>query len=73
MKPISALEGINGTELAKRLGVSKQAVSHWRKGRYRVPAERCLAIEEATEGKVTRYALRPDVFGSAPEAKTPAA
>lgn len=29
----------------------------------RVPAERCRQIEEVTGGAVTRYELRPDVFG----------
>lgn len=31
-----------------------------------VPAEHCQAIEAATRGQVTRYELRPDVFGPAP-------
>ncbi|PWN56337.1 transcriptional regulator [Abyssibacter profundi] len=53
--------------LADKLGVVPMTVSQWRK-RGRVPAERCRAVEEATEGEVTRYALRPDVFGDAPEA-----
>lgn len=30
------------------------------------PAEHCRAIEEATGGAVTRYDLRPDVFGENP-------
>lgn len=30
------------------------------------PAEHCRAIEYATGGKVTRYNLRPDVFGDSP-------
>jgi DNA-binding transcriptional regulator YdaS (Cro superfamily) len=68
MKTLPALESINGTELARALGVSKQAVSHWRTGRYRVPAEYCRAIEKHTEGKVTVYDLRPDVFGDHPGA-----
>lgn len=32
----------------------------------RVPAERCLPIERITNGAVTRYELRPDVFGESP-------
>ncbi len=39
----------------------------------RVPAERVLAIEAATHGKVTRYDLRPDVFGPAPDEQDRAA
>ena len=46
------------------------AVAKWRK---RVPAERVLALEKLTvdpttgEPRVSRYDLRPDVFGDAPE------
>jgi len=63
----TALENVNGTQLARALGVSKQAVSHWKRGRYRVPAEHCLAIEAFTGGRVTRFELRPDVFGQREE------
>jgi DNA-binding transcriptional regulator YdaS (Cro superfamily) len=28
------------------------------------PAEHCRAIEEITNGEITRYNLRPDVFGT---------
>jgi len=49
--------------LARLLGIRSPSISEWRR-RGRVPAERCAAIEAATEGKVTRYDLRPDVFGS---------
>lgn len=31
------------------------------------PAEYCRAIEAATGGKITRYDLRPDVFGESPQ------
>lgn len=31
------------------------------------PAEHCRAIEEATGGQITRYDLRPDVFGEKSE------
>ena len=31
------------------------------------PADICPKIEEATQGEVTRYDLRPDVFGPAPQ------
>jgi DNA-binding transcriptional regulator YdaS (Cro superfamily) len=46
--------------------ITCQAVSQW----VQVPAERCVAIEAATGGKVTRYELRPDIFGGAPDAAT---
>lgn len=61
-----AIEAVGGaSELGRRLGVPwPSAVTNWvARG---VPAERCLAIECATDGAVTRYELRPDVFGPAP-------
>lgn len=39
-------------------------VSQWATGRRPVAAHHCLAIEQATQGVVTRYQLRPDVFGT---------
>jgi len=45
--------------LANRLGVSEQSVSNWKN---KVPAERCLDIQRATDSEVTCYELRPDVF-----------
>ena len=68
MTPIElAIESV-GTqvELAAAISVTPQAVSGWVNGKRPVPAERCIAIEEATGGNVTRYDLRPDVFGEAP-------
>jgi len=50
---------------AERIGVRCASVSGWRKRR-KVPSSRCLQIEEATGGQVTRYQLRPDVFGPGP-------
>lgn len=52
-------------QAAKKLSVVQSAVSNWI-ARGRVPAERCISIEEATNGVVTRYELRPDIFGPAP-------
>lgn len=51
-------------ELARRLNVTDMAISQWKKRG--VPPERCIPIEDATDRAVTRYELRPDVFGSAP-------
>lgn len=51
--------------LARLAGVTKQAARQWQA---HVPAERCVAIEEALGGRVTRYELRPDVFGPDPAA-----
>jgi DNA-binding transcriptional regulator YdaS (Cro superfamily) len=45
--------------ISKALGVTKQAVSQW----HEVPADRVLALEKLSG--VSRYDLRPDIFGKA--------
>ena len=51
--------------LADALGIRSPSISEWKdRG---VPPGRCIPIEQATGGAVTRYELRPDVFGDAPE------
>lgn len=49
------------TKLANALDVFPSAISQWDK----VPAERVIAVEEATG--ISRYDLRPDLFGPKPE------
>lgn len=67
----AAIETAGGVgKLATAIGLGQNVVSNW-KARGKVPADKCLAIEEATGGKVTRHDLRPDVFGAPPE-KSPA-
>lgn len=55
--------------LARAIGspVRQGHVWQWlnRAGRV-VPGEHCIPIETATNGKVTRYDLRPDIFGDGP-------
>ena len=51
----------SGQALADELGLTRAAVSKWRT--HPVPPERCVDIEIATGGLVTRLILRPDVFG----------
>jgi DNA-binding transcriptional regulator YdaS (Cro superfamily) len=48
------------TELAKRLSVTRSAVSQWEK-RKRIPASRVLEFEQITG--ISRHELRPDIFG----------
>lgn len=48
--------------LAKALKVKPQHVWNWLNRDSRVPAEQVLPIEAATEGKVTRHELRPDLY-----------
>lgn len=75
-KSIEALEkaiDIVGSqaELARRLGTTHMVVWNWKlRG---VPAKRCRDIEEVTAGAVTRYELREDFFGKAPEKSEAAA
>ncbi|MEB5150235.1 Cro/CI family transcriptional regulator, partial [Pseudomonas aeruginosa] len=47
---------------AKAVGVTPQAVSEIVRIGKKVPAEWCLPIERATEGKITRHELRPDLY-----------
>lgn len=47
----------SASELARLLGVTKAAVSQWKKTG--VPITHCVPIERATAGAVTRRDLRP--------------
>lgn len=51
-------------KFAAAVGLSQQGISYvLRSGR--VSAETAIAIERATEGKIKREQLRPDIFGEA--------
>ncbi|MBP3980849.1 helix-turn-helix domain-containing protein [Acidovorax sp. JG5] len=55
-------------ELARVLGVTQGAVHQWANGLTAVAIERCVPIERATDGAVTRRDLRPnDWFDIWPE------
>lgn len=54
--------------LADAVGVSQGMVSGWLNGRYEITWEMAKRIEQATDGVVSRYDLRPDIFGPKPEA-----
>lgn len=56
----SYLQANSGAELARRLGVTPTSVSEWKTGRKTPDPERCVAIEQITNGEVTRIDLRPD-------------
>lgn len=61
-----AIETVGGqTALANAIGVPQSYVWYWLKKAKAVPAERCEAIERATDGKVKKADLRPDLFGEA--------
>lgn len=65
-KPITKAVDVAGGQsaLAKAINVAPPVVWQWLKGLRPVPAHHCIPIEDATGGKVTRYDLRPDVFGA---------
>jgi DNA-binding transcriptional regulator YdaS (Cro superfamily) len=60
-KAIDLLGGV--TPISEHCNVSVQAIYKWVK-KNKVPANRCLQIEQLTKKKVNRYELRPDVFGN---------
>jgi len=51
--------------VARACGVSPQAVQQWRTSD-RIPAERVLTVEKLVNGQVSRYEIRPDVYGDKP-------
>ena len=57
------------TEFAKSHGVSEVTVRSWANGSRRHPfkKEAIEMTERLTNGKVSRYDLRPDIFGEHPE------
>jgi DNA-binding transcriptional regulator YdaS (Cro superfamily) len=64
-----AVEIIGGTMAVSRaFGIKPPSVSRWLAKGY-APVERCLKLEKLTRGAVTRYDLRPDIFGAKPGRK----
>lgn len=72
MIPIKRALQITGsyTKLAELCGNGCKAnkVFNWANRNGQPPGHWCIAIEKATKGQVTRYDLRPDIFGTAREA-----
>ncbi|OGA14494.1 MAG: hypothetical protein A3H32_11775 [Betaproteobacteria bacterium RIFCSPLOWO2_02_FULL_63_19] len=65
-----AIEQVGGqSALARACGVKQGHVWHWLNKSRRVPADHVLAIEAATGSAITRYELRPDIFGNPPDAQ----
>ena len=56
------------TALAKLIGRRQSHVSTWLYRDKKVPAVAARLIDEALDGQVTRYQLRPDVFGQPEQA-----
>jgi DNA-binding transcriptional regulator YdaS (Cro superfamily) len=66
-----ACEAVGGqAALGRKIGRKQSTIWNWLKNG--IPADQCPAIEQATDGAVTRYDLRPDVFGEAPKKRTAA-
>ena len=68
LTPLEMAIRVVGTQqaLADMLGIRSPSIAGW-KTTGSVPANRCRSIEHLTGGKVTRYDLRPDVFGPDPK------
>lgn len=67
------LKRISASEFGRRVGLSKYQACRLVKGSHRTSAKRAREIERKTRGLVTRYDLRPDVFGRKPKLSTPVA
>ena len=50
------------SRLAKSIDAHLPDISDWASGKRPIPVYRCVAIEAATGGKVTRKDLRPDDY-----------
>lgn len=47
--------------LARKINVPPVLITQWKKGIQRVPADKCLLLEAATNGAVRCEELRPDI------------
>ena len=48
--------------LGALIGKSQQTISYWVTELQKVPGEDVLLVENAVQGQVTRYELRPDLY-----------
>ena len=65
-----AIELLGGqSALARACGVKQGHVWHWLSKSRKVPGDYVLTIEAATNGAVSRYELRPDIFGKSDSAQ----
>lgn len=64
---VKAVQIVGGqSALAAAIGTKQQNVWWWLNKKRAVPAEFVLPIERATEGKVTKEELRPDLYPAEP-------
>jgi len=68
--PILIAANVFGSQraMAEILEIHPSMISQIARGRRKVPAPMCRRIELLTSGLVTRYQLRPDIFGEPSEA-----
>ncbi|MGQ5524889.1 transcriptional regulator [Chitinimonas sp. PSY-7] len=57
--------------LAERMKVTPSTVSYWASGKYPVPVQRCIELEQLSGGCYKRHQLRPDIFQAPAADKTP--
>jgi len=55
-------EGLSQQAFADQLGVTQGLVYQWLNMVLRISAEKAVQIETVTNGKLTRYDCRPDLF-----------
>lgn len=55
-----SVERGRGAAIASAIGVDPQLIYQWAGGSRPIPVPRCVPIENATSGEVTRKDLRPD-------------
>lgn len=69
MQPIHLAHRLLGgtSALGRACGVTPQCVVAWMNGSRPVPVKRALLIEAATDGRVDRFDLCPDIFGPRPK------
>lgn len=69
LKPIDkVIAKVGGpSALARALRIKPPTVIQWISGDRPIPGKRCIQIELACGGAVTRYELRPDIFGPTPK------
>lgn len=59
---IKSLERGGAKEFAKKIDVSTSFLSQMINGYSKIPIKRAKLIEKATEGKVKKETLRPDIW-----------
>jgi DNA-binding transcriptional regulator YdaS (Cro superfamily) len=53
---------LNQTSFAEKVGANQGLVSMWLHGKVRMTPKWVLEVEKKTEGELSRYDLRPDVY-----------